>query len=121
MRILIVDDSRGMRLLMTKVIKQAGFGAHTFEEAGSGTEALRLIETSPPDLVISDWNMPEMNGAGLLNALKEKNLRVKMGLVTSDSAPGVKTQAEAGGACFIVQKAQFNAELCQKLLAPLLS
>ncbi len=121
MRILVVDDSRGMRLLMTKVIKQAGFTTHTFEEAGSGLDALRQIEASPPNLVVSDWNMPEMNGLGLLKAIKEKNLQVKIGFITSDSSPAVKAQAEADGACFVIQKAQFNAELCLKVFGPLLS
>ncbi|WP_232829424.1 PP2C family protein-serine/threonine phosphatase [Tropicimonas sp. IMCC34043] len=58
-RILVVDDSRLQRRILLASLKRWGFEV---EEAASGPEALELCRTNPPDIVISDWMMPEMNG-----------------------------------------------------------
>lgn len=57
--VLVVDDSRLQRRIVTAALSTFGFEV---TEAGSGLEALRLCERQLPDLVISDWMMPEMNG-----------------------------------------------------------
>ncbi|MEM9844849.1 MAG: SpoIIE family protein phosphatase [Pseudomonadota bacterium] len=56
---LVVDDSRMQRRILTSALKR--FGLHVCE-ASSGVEALEICRSSPPDLVVSDWMMPEMNG-----------------------------------------------------------
>jgi len=60
MHILIVDDSRAMKMIVQRTLRQAGYTALTVKEASSGKEALELLSTESVDLVLSDWNMPEI-------------------------------------------------------------
>ena len=60
--ILIVDDSKAMRLIVRRALRQAGYAEEGVQEAGNGAEALKVIRAKAPDLVLSDWNMPEMSG-----------------------------------------------------------
>lgn len=66
-RVLVVDDSRLQRRIINAALSRLGFEV---VEAGSGTEALEICEASPPDLVISDWMMPGMNGLDLCRAFR---------------------------------------------------
>lgn len=120
MKILIVDDSKAMRMIVKRTLRQAGYEEHMIEEASNGVEALANIEQSLPDLVLADWNMPEMNGIDLLVALKQKGVAVKFGFVTSECTPEMKQRAESEGALFLITK-PFTAEAFQKNLAPVLS
>jgi two-component system, chemotaxis family, chemotaxis protein CheY len=68
MRVLVVDDSRAIRRIIGEIMKQLGFEV---SEAGNGIEALqRLEELGTPDLVLVDWNMPEMNGLDFIKAVR---------------------------------------------------
>ncbi len=68
MKVLIVDDQQSMRLLIRGGLQQLGF--RTFDEAGDGEAALRILAGSPANLVISDYNMPKMDGLALLRAIR---------------------------------------------------
>ena len=116
MRILIVDDSKAMRMIVTRTLRQAGFGDHTLVEASNGNEALRAIQATPPDLVLSDWNMPEMNGPQLLTELKRMGSPVKFGFVTSESTPDMQKMATDLGALFLIAK-PFTAQAFQRVLS----
>ncbi len=72
--ILIVDDSNPMRAVIKKVIRASGIDIGEFHEAGSGKEALQVLDEQWLDLVVSDYNMPEMNGLELLKAMKQNEL-----------------------------------------------
>ena len=64
MRALVVDDSRAMRAIIGKILKEVGF---EITEVAHGREALeRLQQVGKPDLALMDWNMPEMNGTELV-------------------------------------------------------
>lgn len=68
MRALVVDDSRAIRSIIGKTVKELGFELF---EAGHGKEALdRLAEVGRVDLILVDWNMPEMNGFDFLVAAR---------------------------------------------------
>jgi two-component system, chemotaxis family, chemotaxis protein CheY len=68
MRALVVDDSRAIRAIIGEIMKQIGFEV---SEAGNGLEALqRLEDFGPPDIVLVDWNMPEMNGLDFIKAVR---------------------------------------------------
>lgn len=67
-KVLVVDDSRLQRRILAALLKRWGFAV---EEAGSGLEALRLCERLQPDLVLSDWMMPGMNGPEFCRAFRE--------------------------------------------------
>ena len=68
--ILIVDDSFPMRAVIKKVIKASGFNIGELFEAGNGKQALQILNEQWLDLVLTDYNMPDMNGLELLKAMK---------------------------------------------------
>lgn len=115
MKILIVDDSRAMRSLVKRAVEQAETG-HQLSEAANGLEALRAIETARPDLVLSDWNMPEMNGIDLLRALRKAGDGMPLIFVTSDSSPQMRELAQAEGALSLISK-PFTADAMRAALA----
>ena len=115
MRVLIVDDSKAMRMIVRRTLRQAGFEGLSEMEASNGKEALSLLETNEPDLVLCDWNMPEMSGIELLRELKGRGHRVKFGFVTSESTPEMRATALEAGAQFLITK-PFTAEKFQETL-----
>ena len=68
---LVVDDSRAVRMILAKTLKELGFEVR---EAANGREALEVIEIEKTavTLVLADWNMPEINGLELLKQLRQK-------------------------------------------------
>jgi two-component system chemotaxis response regulator CheY len=120
MVILIVDDSKAMRLIVMRALRQAGFGEHKLVEANDGAEALSVIQSAPPDLVLCDWNMPKMNGIELLRTLQSKGLLVKFGFVTSEVTADTKQLALDSGALFLITK-PFTPETFRQALAPVLA
>jgi two-component system chemotaxis response regulator CheY len=67
-KVLIVDDQQSMRLLIRGGLQQLGF--KEFDEASDGEAGLRSLIASPAGLVISDFNMPKLDGLGLLRAIR---------------------------------------------------
>jgi two-component system chemotaxis response regulator CheY len=65
---LIVDDQQTIRSLVRTGLQQLGF--QTFQEASDGEEGLRYLLTKPYQLIISDYNMPKLDGLGLLRAVR---------------------------------------------------
>jgi two-component system chemotaxis response regulator CheY len=119
MRILIVDDSRVMRQIVTRTLRQAGFTGHDLVEAGNGVEGLAAVAQHEPDLVLSDWNMPEMNGIDMLAALRSRGDATPFAFVTSEGSPDMVGRAEAAGAMFVITK-PFTAEGFREKLEPVL-
>ena len=66
MKILVADDSRVMRQIVIRTLRQAGFSGHDLIEAEDGQDAFEKVQSESPDLVLSDWNMPRMTGIELL-------------------------------------------------------
>ena len=119
MKILIADDSRVMRQIVTRTLRQAGFDGHDLVEAQDGKQAFDLVQSEKPDLVISDWNMPEMTGVEVLRQLRAGGNDVKFGFVTSECTPEMQQQAEAAGAAFFIVK-PFTAERFDEVFSPIL-
>ena len=119
MKILIADDSRVMRQIVTRTLRQAGFEGHDLVEAADGQQALDMANSEKPDLVISDWNMPEMTGLEVLRELRASGNDVKFGFVTSECTPEMQRQAEATGAAFFIVK-PFTAERFDEVFSPIL-
>ena len=68
LKVLIVDDQQSMRLLVRGGLQQ--LGVREFEAAADGEAGMRSLISTPVDLVISDFNMPKMDGLGLLRAVR---------------------------------------------------
>jgi len=116
-KILIVDDSKAMRMIVMRALRQAGLGTHKLVEASSGAEALASSQAEKPDLILSDWNMPEMSGIELLRALKAKGMAVKLGFVTSECTEEMQQLAKQEGAVFFLSK-PFTPEALQAATTP---
>lgn len=104
MKILIADDSRVMRQIVLRTLRQAGFSSHDFVEAEDGLDALNKVGSEQPDLVLSDWNMPNMTGIELLRQLRANGNAVPFGFVTSEGSPEMRELAAAAGALFLIAK-----------------
>jgi two-component system chemotaxis response regulator CheY len=119
MKIMIVDDSRAMRMIVIRTLRQAGYGDHELLEATDGADALAKVGDEQPDLVLSDWNMPNMTGIELLTALRERGNPVNFGFVTSETTAEMRERAITGGASFMLAK-PFTLDEFSDTLAPVL-
>jgi two-component system chemotaxis response regulator CheY len=95
--ILTVDDSPSIRQMIKVVLGPAG---HTVIEAGDGAQGLEKAKASRPDLIITDLNMPVMNGIELIKALRALPAMTGLPIVflTTESNDAIKQQAKAAGA-----------------------
>lgn len=109
MKILVVDDSRAMRRIVARTIRQAGFEGHEIVEAENGRQALETARAQRPDLILSDWHMPEMSGIELLMSLNAEGLEIPFGFVTSERTKEMVLLAAEAGAMFLMAK-PFTAE-----------
>ncbi len=115
MKILIVDDSTAMRMIVRKTMRLAGFDGHEYSEAEDGAKALAAIKAAPPDLVLSDWNMPNMTGIELLENLSKDGISITFGFVTTEATPDMRHRAAAAGAKFLISK-PFTPESFKEIL-----
>lgn len=119
MDILLVDDSRTMRMIIQRAIRQAGYRGLAIGEAANGAEALEKLRAEQPKLILSDWNMPEMSGIDFLLQVRAAGNTVPFGFITSESSAGIKDLAINSGANFLISK-PFTPEDVQKALSPYL-
>jgi two-component system chemotaxis response regulator CheY len=103
-KIVVVDDSRVMRQIVIRTLRQAGYGHHDIVEAENGKEGFDVVAAQSPDLVLSDWNMPEMSGIDMLCALRAAGNDVTFGFVTSEGSEEMRTRAASAGAAFLIAK-----------------
>jgi two-component system, chemotaxis family, chemotaxis protein CheY len=115
MKILLVDDSKAMRLIVRRTLREAGYGHETFSEATNGEEAYAQVQADCPDLLLCDWNMPRLSGIELLEKLRATGCKAKFGFVTSESNPEMRARAVAAGAQFLIAK-PFTADDFQDAL-----
>ena len=119
MDVLLVDDSKTMRMLVQRAIRQAGYRSLSFGEAENGVQALAAMQKEKPKLVLSDWNMPEMSGIEFLKSLRTEGNKTPFGFITSESSLEIKDLAMSNGASFLLTK-PFNPEDVQTALEPFL-
>ena len=116
MNVMIIDDSKTMRMIIGRTIKELG---HAIVEAGNGKEGLaRLHESAAVDLVMVDWNMPEMNGLEFVTSLRseEKYRKLPVMMVTTETEADNVTKALAAGANEYIMK-PFTKETVKEKLA----
>lgn len=119
MKILVADDSKVMRQIVIRTLRQAGFDDHDVVEAVDGTDALGKVATEQPDLVLSDWNMPNMSGIELLRTLRTQGADVPFGFVTSEGSAEMREAASSAGARFLIAK-PFTSDAFRAVLQPVL-
>jgi two-component system, chemotaxis family, chemotaxis protein CheY len=118
MRVVVADDSRVMRQIVIRTLRQAGY-EWEITEASDGAESLQLAKDTSPDLVLSDWNMPEMTGIEMLRAMNAAGIDIPLGFVTSEGSPQMREEADAAGALFLIAK-PFTADTFRETIDPFL-
>ena len=118
MKIMLVDDSRTIRNIQKNVLKQIG---HTdLVEAEDGVVALRLFAEQVPDLMLVDWNMPNMDGITLIRKIRETNKSVPIIMCTTEAEKSRILEAiKAGVNNYIVKP--FSVESLQEKIEQTMS
>jgi len=113
MNILLVDDSRTIRNIQKNTLKTLGHEDVT--EAADGIEALACIAKQRPDLMLVDWNMPNMDGITLIKKVRETDKTLPIIMVTTEAEKSRVLQAVKAGVNNYVVK-PFTAEtLAEKI------
>ncbi len=95
MRVLLVDDSGVMRRIQIRCFNELGITE--IVEASNGQEAIQLFSSHSFDIVMTDWNMPEMSGLELLRAIREQDPDIPVLMVTTESTRGSVVAAIVSG------------------------
>ncbi len=106
MKILVVDDFSTMRRIVRNLLVELGFSGALIQEADDGENALAMLRSTSFDLVVTDWNMPNMTGIDLLRAIRgEESLkRTPVLMVTAENnREQIITAAQAGVNGYIVK------------------
>ena len=121
-RALIVDDSSVMRKIVERSLRQAGLDPLVVNEAGSGSEGLELLKNRQVDLILSDINMPVMDGLEFLRQVRTQNLApgVPVVMITTESSEEHVRQAIQDGAQGYIRK-PFTSDHVKERVLPLLS
>lgn len=114
-RVLIVDDTAGLRLLMRVVLEEAGF--EVVGEAGDGLSGLRLATELRPDLVLLDMAMPVMDGLEALPRLRSDVPCAKVVVISGFERQAMERQVMEGGADAYLQKGLGPDEILAVLYA----
>ena len=106
MKILVVDDFSTMRRIVRNLLVELGFSNPLIQEADDGNNALLLLRSQPFDLVVTDWNMPNMTGIDLLRAIRAEDAlkRLPVLMVTAENnRDQIIAAAQAGVNGYIVK------------------
>jgi two-component system chemotaxis response regulator CheY len=120
-RALIVDDSSVMRKIVERALRQAGIGGLVVHEASSGTEGLEVLRSATVDVILSDINMPAMDGLEFVRQIQAQKLApgVPVIMITTESSEEHVRQAITAGARGYIRK-PFTAEQVKERVLPLL-
>lgn len=120
--VLVVDDSAAIRKILQRVLRQTGLAIGAIHEAGDGMEALSVIEQHPVNLVLTDINMPKMDGLQLLASLKGSAQwqKVPVVMITTEGGELKVSEAVRLGAAGYVRK-PFTADQIKEKLAGILA
>jgi two-component system chemotaxis response regulator CheY len=121
LRILIVDDSSVMRKIVDRSLRQAGLDIKEVFEASNGVEALARMQQTRVDLILSDINMPTMDGLELVRQLQavENAKGVPIVMVTTEAGESHVVQALSSGARGYIRK-PFSPDQIRERIIPLL-
>jgi two-component system chemotaxis response regulator CheY len=119
--VLVVDDSAAIRKILQRVLRQTGMAIRKIHEAGDGQEALEVMKSQSIHLVLTDINMPKMDGIQLLGALKSSPQwhHIPVVMITTEGGETKVGEAVRLGAAGYVRK-PFTADQIKEKLAGIL-
>ena len=112
--IAVVDDEEPVRTALRRLLRSAGLTVETFE---SGAEFLNSLETSLPDCVVLDLQMPHMDGFNVQTHLAQKCAALPVIIVTGHDFPKAQERAMAGGASAFLRKPVHDSTLLDAISA----
>lgn len=116
--ILIVDDSATMRKIIMRGLRQAGIENADFKEAGDGLEGMAAVDAGSFDLILSDVNMPNMNGLDFVKAISAKMpVPPPIVMITTEGSEEIVKEAMSRGAKGYLRK-PFTPEKIQEVIGP---
>jgi two-component system chemotaxis response regulator CheY len=122
LKVLIVDDSSVMRKIVERSLRQAGLEPLVVVEAGNGVDGLEVLKGQQVHLILSDINMPSMDGLEFLRQIRAQNLApdVPVVMITTESSEQHVKEAILAGAQGYIRK-PFTAEQVKERVLPLLA
>ncbi len=113
--ILIVDDSSTMRKIISRSLRQAGLAVDEIFEAADGIEGLNVLAGKSVDLILSDINMPNMDGLEFIKQVRANGKTVPIVMITTEGGEDILKEAMASGASDSIKKPFTPDQLGQKL------
>ena len=105
-RILIIDDNLGLAENIAEILEMHGYRT---EVAGSAEEALSKVGPPPPDVVVTDYRLPGINGASLVRELGGMGFHVSAIVISAFTDDGTIEDAKSAGAAFLPKPVDFEA------------
>jgi two-component system, chemotaxis family, chemotaxis protein CheY len=119
---LIVDDSSVMRKIVERALRQAGLDTLVVHEAGNGSDGLEVLKSNKVDLILSDINMPAMDGLEFLRQIRAQSLApgVPVVMITTESSEEHVKEAIQAGARGYIRK-PFTPDQVKERVLPLVT
>jgi CheY-like chemotaxis protein len=116
--ILIVEDDQDV-LAILRIVLKSGFRNCQILTAAQGRDALEILTQQPIDLMLTDFNMPNMNGVDLTKRAKAINPQLRVALITAYTTAEIRTEAQAAGVDFFMNK-PFGFDQIESLISKML-
>ncbi|CAG0957929.1 response regulator [Geobacter sp.] len=113
--VLIVDDSSTMRKIISRSLRQAGLPVDEIFEAGDGIEGLNVLSGKSVDLILSDINMPNMDGLEFIKQARANGCKAPIVMITTEGGEDILKEAVANGASDSIKKPFTPDQLNEKL------
>jgi two-component system chemotaxis response regulator CheY len=113
--VLIVDDSSTMRKIISRSLRQAGLTIDEIFEAGDGIEGLNVLGNSKVNLILSDINMPNMDGLEFIKMVRANGNSVPIVMITTEGGEDILKEAMTSGASASIKKPFTPDQLQEKL------
>ena len=113
--VLIVDDSSTMRKIISRSLRQAGLPVDEIFEAGDGIEGLNVLSGKGVDLILSDINMPNMDGLEFIKQARANGCKAPIVMITTEGGEDILKQALENGASDSIKKPFTPDQLNEKL------
>jgi two-component system chemotaxis response regulator CheY len=113
--VLIVDDSSTMRKIISRSLRQAGLPVDEIFEAGDGIEGLNVLSGKGVDLILSDINMPNMDGLEFIKQARANGCKAPIVMITTEGGEDILKQAIENGASDSIKKPFTPDQLNEKL------
>ncbi len=113
--VLIIDDSSTMRKIISRSLRQAGLAVDNIVEAGDGIEGLNALGSNAIDLILSDINMPNMDGLEFVKQARANGCKAPIMMITTEGGEDIIGEALNSGANGSIRKPFTPDQLQEKL------